>query len=154
MMLAPSSNHVVAPRIARPARLAGIARLVRARAGLVSALVLLSFVICHLVSHIFLIVSPPAAQTVLDRLMMFWRTDTGTYLLATALAVHVLNALWSIYRRRYLRLPTWELAQLSLGLSIPPLLMLHTVGTKISDRFLATSSNYHSVLTIHWVITP
>jgi adenylate cyclase len=117
-------------------------------------MVLLSFVLCHLLSHVFLIVSPPAAEGVLDSLMMFWLTDTGTYVLATALAVHVLNALWSIYIRRYLRLPIWELAQLTLGLSIPPLLMLHVVCTKISDRFLGTSNTYHSVLTIHWVVTP
>jgi hypothetical protein len=78
----------------------------------------------------------PVAQQVLDSLMSFWRTEACTYLLATALAVYVLNALWSIYIRRYLRLPAWELAQLSLGLSIPPLLMLHVVSTKISDRFL------------------
>jgi adenylate cyclase len=153
MMVAPSSNHVAAPQSARAAHLVGVARLVRARARLISALVLLSFVLCHLVSHIFLIVSPPAAEKVLDRLMMFWRTDTGTYVLATALVVHVLNALWSIYIRRYLRLPLWELAQLSIGLSIPPLLMLHVVGTKISDRFLGTSNTYDSVLTMHWVVT-
>jgi adenylate cyclase len=129
-------------------------RLIRARARLISALVLLSFVFCHLGSHIALIVSVPVAQQALDSLMSFWRTEIGTYVLATALAVHVLNALWSIYIRRYLRLPAWELAQLCLGLSIPPLLMLHVVSTKISDRFLGTASDYHSVLTIQWVITP
>jgi hypothetical protein len=69
------------------------------------------------------------AEQVLDRLMRFWRTETGTYVLATALAVHVLNALWSIYIRRYLRLSLWELAQLSLGLSIPPLFILHVTST-------------------------
>jgi adenylate cyclase len=116
--------------------------------------VLLSFVLCHLVSHIALIVSVPVAQRALDSLMLFWRTETGTYVLATALAVHVLNALWSIYIRRYLRLPVWELAQLCLGRSIPPLLMLHVVSTKIAGRFLGTASDYHSVLIIQWVVTP
>src|SRR5271166_6485954 len=114
MMVALSSNHVAAPQSVRAARLLGVARFIRARARLISALVLLSFVLCHLVSHISLIVSLPVAQQVLDRLMRFWRTETGTYVLATALAVHVLNALWSIYIRRYLRLSLWELAQLSL----------------------------------------
>src|SRR5947209_3230639 len=37
---------------------------------IISALVLLSFVLCHLVSHIFLIVSPPLAEQVLGSLMM------------------------------------------------------------------------------------
>jgi hypothetical protein len=74
--------------------------------------------------------------------------------LATALAVHVVNALWSIYIRRTLRLPAWELTQLSLGLWVPPLLMPHVVGTKISDRFLGTVSEYDSVFAIQWVVTP
>ena len=153
-MVVPSSNQVVASQSARAAHLVAVARLVRVRTRILSALVLLSFVLCHLASHITLIVSLQLAERVLDSLMTFWRTETGTYVLATALAVHVLNALWSIYIRRYLRLPVWELAQLSLGLSIPPLLMLHVVSTKISDRFLGTASSYHSILTIQWVVTP
>jgi adenylate cyclase len=154
MMVMPSSNEITVSQSARAASLVALAEFIRARVRLLSALVLLSFVLCHLASHITLIVSVPVAQQVLDSLMMFWRTEIGTYLLATALAIHVFNALWSIYIRRYLRLPAWELAQLSLGLSIPPLLMLHVVGTKISDRFLGTTNDYYSVLTIHWVITP
>src|ERR1700732_5509922 len=154
LMVVPLSNRVAAPQSARAARLVAFARFIRARARLISALVLLSFVLCPLRSHIPLIVSLPVAEQVLDRLMRFWRTETGTYVLATALAVHVLNALWSIYIRRYLRLSLWELAELSLGLSMRPLLMLHVTGTKIADRFLGTSSDYHSVLTIQWVVTP
>jgi hypothetical protein len=128
MIVVPASNHVAAPRSARAARLIAVARLVRAR---ISALVLLSFVLCHLVSHISLIVSLPVAEQVLHRLMRFWRSETGTYVLATALAVHVFNALWSIYIRRYLRLSLWELAQLILGLSIPP---FHTARDQHEDR--------------------
>lgn len=147
-------NQVAGAHSARVARLVGVARIVRARVRLISGLVLLSFVLCHLVSHIFLIVSLPVAEKVLGTLMKFWWTDTGTYVLATALAIHVLNALWSIYIRRYLRLPVWELAQLGLGLSIPPLLILHIVGTKISDHFLGTSNDYQSVLAVHWIVAP
>jgi len=154
MMLVRSSSPLAAPRSARGARLVAIARLVRARARLISALVLLSFVLCHLVSHMFLIVSLPVAEHALDILMTFWWSETGTYVLAGALAVHALNALWAIYIRRYLRMPVWELAQLTLGLSIPPLFILHVTGTKIADRYLGTSSDYYSVLTIHWVATP
>jgi adenylate cyclase len=154
MMVVPSPNQAAKLQSARAVRSVAVASLVRARARLLSALVLLSFVLCHLASHITLIVSVPVAQRVLGSLMWFWRTETGTYVLATALAVHVLNALWSIYIRRYLRLPAWELAQLCLGLTIPPLLMLHIVSTKVSDRFLDTASDYHSVLTIQWIVAP
>ena len=37
--------------------------------------------------------------------MKFWWSHTGTLVLAAALAVHLLNALWSIFIRRYLRMP-------------------------------------------------
>ena len=153
-MVVPSANELAISQSDQSAQWVAVVRLVRARARLLSALVLFSFVLCHLASHITLIVSVPVAQRALDSFMSFWWTEAGTYVLATALAVHVLNALWSIYIRRYMRLPAWELAQLCLGLSIPPLLMLHVVSTKISDRFLGTASDYHSVLTIQWVITP
>lgn len=146
------------PTATRPsfdfAQIAAAARLVRARARLISALVLLSFVLCHFTSHMFLIVSVPFAESVLGVLMAFWWAPTGTYVLATALAVHVLNALWSIYIRRSLRMPRWEWAQLALGLSIPPLIMLHVIGTKIADIFLGTASSYNSVLIVYWVSAP
>jgi adenylate cyclase len=130
------------------------ARLARARARLTSALILFAFVVSHLVSHIFLLVSIPLADEALGRLMAFWWTGTGALVLAAAAAVHALNALWSIYIRRYLRLARWEWAQLLLGLLIPPLLALHVVSTRISDQFLGTSSGYLSVLARHWVTTP
>jgi adenylate cyclase len=116
--------------------------------------VLLTFAVTHLTGHMLLIVSLPLANEMLGRFMFFWWSEIGTIVLAAALAVHLLNALWSVYIRRYLRLPAWELAQLCLGLSIPPLLMLHVVGTKLSDRYLGTVSDYYSVLAVHWVVSP
>ena len=115
---------------------------------------LLSFVLCHFASHIFLIVSLPVADNVLFVLMWFWRSDAGTIVLTAAFAVHVSNALWSIYIRRYLRMPAWEVAQLAIGLSIPPLILIHVVGTKVSDRFLGTATDYPAVLAAHWLSPP
>ncbi len=77
-------------------QMAGLSHLLRARLRLASALVLLSFVICHLTGHIFLLVSIPVASHVAGFLMALWWTETGGLVLATALLVHVLNALWSI----------------------------------------------------------
>jgi adenylate cyclase len=149
-----SSDPVEARRSARAERLIGSARLVRAYARLVSGLVLLTFVLCHLTSHIFLLVSLPIADKALDATMWFWRSDAGTLLLATAFVVHLSNALWSIYIRRYLLMPVWEVAQLALGLLITPLLIIHVIGTKISDMVLGTAGNYPSVLAAHWLSPP
>ncbi len=139
---------------ARSARAAAGARLVRAYARLVSGLVLLAFVLSHFGSHIFLIISVPVAQSAFGVLMWFWLTKAGLALLTTAVLVHVLNALWSIYIRRYLRMPPWEVAQIALGLAIPPLLIIHVVGTKVADEFYGTHSTYETVLASHWLGPP
>src|SRR5580692_12902430 len=126
----------------------------RSNLRLVSALVMLSFVICHLIAHAFLLVSLETAGKVLDFLMFPWRTVAGTVLLATAFVVHFSNALWSIYIRRSLRLIRWEWAQLLLGLCIPVLLMSHVVSTRIAASVLDVTSYYNTVLIVQWLMFP
>ena len=135
-------------------QLEGLGHVIRARLRLISALVLLTFVVCHLTSHIFLLVSIPLASGILGILMTFWWTEIGGILLATALLLHFFNALWSIYVRRSLRLSRWEWAQLGLGLAIIPLMVGHVVGTRIAAEFLGVSETYYSVLVLHWVVRP
>jgi adenylate cyclase len=154
-MTALSPATLVTPsKPVRSARVAAAARLIRSYARLVSGLVLFAFVLCHFGSHIVLIASVPAAQRAFGVLMWFWLTDAGSLLLTAAFTVHVLNALWSIYIRRYLRMPAWEVAQIALGLAIPPLIIIHLVGTKIADDFYGTDSSYASVLASHWLGPP
>ena len=129
-------------------------REVRSVLRLTSALVMLTFVVCHLAAHCVLLISIDRAQRVLDVLMGPWRTTAGTIVLATALLVHYSNALWSIYVRRHLRWSRWEAWQLGLGLCIPALLMTHVIGTKVAQLALGTDSYYTSVLVIQWVVSP
>jgi adenylate cyclase len=121
---------------------------------LVSGLVLLAFVLCHLTAHSFLLVSLDRAEVALDTLMYPWRSVIGTAILVSALLIHYLNALWSIYVRRYLRLSRWERWQLGLGLCIPLLLMLHVTGTRIAESVLGVTSHYSSVLIVQWQLSP
>ena len=120
----------------------------------VSALVLLAFVVCHLVAHSLLLVSLDRAGAALFILMYPWRTAIGSVILASALLVHFLNALWSIYVRRSLRLSRWELWQLGLGLGIPLLLILHVTSTRIAESLLGVTSHYSSVLIVQWLLSP
>lgn len=154
MSVSSSPDVAAAPRSDRIERLIASARFVRAYARLISGLTLLFFVLCHFAAHIFLLVSLPFADKVLDALMLFWRGQVGTWVLTIAFTVHVLNALWSIYIRRYLRMPAWEIAQLVLGLTIPPLIIIHVIGTKVADQFLGTATNYPAVLAAHWLSPP
>src|SRR5216683_3248717 len=130
------------------------ARMVRSHLRLVSGLVLLAFVVCHLTAHCFLLVSLERAGAALDVLMYPWRTAIGTAILVSVLLTHYLNALWSIYVRRYLRLSRWEWWQLGLGLCIPLLLMLHVTSTRIAESLLGVTSHYSSVLIVQWQLSP
>jgi adenylate cyclase len=130
------------------------ARMLRSRLRLVSGLVLLAFVLCHLTAHCLLLVSVERAEAALDVLMYPWRTAVGTAILFSASLTHYLNALWSIYVRRYLRLSRWEWWQLGLGLCIPLLLMLHVTSTRIAESLLGVTSHYSSVLIVQWQLSP
>jgi adenylate cyclase len=121
---------------------------------LTSALVLLSFVICHLLAHSLLIVSLDAANIAFDVTMYVWQTRIGTGLLLTAFFVHYGNALWSIYVRQSLRLAPWQWMQVALGLCIPLLILSHVMGTRVADSTLGVVGSYRSVLIAHWVAAP
>ncbi|MGO4711484.1 adenylate/guanylate cyclase domain-containing protein [Bradyrhizobium sp. 2TAF24] len=128
--------------------------LLRANLRLASGLTLLTFVICHFMAHACLLISIPFGEAALTALMAPWKTLAGTAVLATAAAVHYLNALWSIYRRRSLRMSQWELWQLVLGLSIPLLVALHVVDTRIGELAFDTTPYYVSALVSWWVRQP
>jgi adenylate cyclase len=129
--------------------------MLRDKVRLYSGLVLLSFVVCHLTAHGFLLISFEWAQAALDGLMFPWRTAIGTIVLLSALLAHYANALWAIFQRRTLRLAPWEAWQVGLGLCIPLLLMLHVTSTRIAESLVnATSGHYDSVLVVQWVLSP
>src|SRR5271163_3328603 len=126
----------------------------RGRLRLISALVMLAFVICHLTAHCLLLVSFADAEATRKVLMYPWRTWIGTGILVTAFLVHYSNALWSIYIRRSLRLTRWEWAQMSLGLSIPLLLMFHVAATRIAETLLDVTTYYNTVFIVQWLMFP
>jgi len=126
----------------------------RSTLRLASALVMLSFVICHLTAHAFLLVSLETAGKVLDFLMFPWRTLAGTVLLTAAFVIHFSNALWSIYIRRSLRLIRWEWAQLLLGLCIPALLISHIVSARIAASVFDVTTYYSTVFIVQWLMYP
>jgi adenylate cyclase len=119
-----------------------------------SALTMLGFVICHLTSHCFLLISLEWAEAARKVLMYPWAGLSGTAVLFTAFLVHYGNALWSIYVRRSLRLARWELAQLALGLSIPVLLTSHAVSTRVAEHLLDVTTYYNTVFIAQWLVSP
>ena len=115
------------------------------RTRLTTGLVLLTYLSTHLLNHALGLISLDAMNDGRVWFLALWRNPAGTALLYTSLLTHFSLALWSLYQRRHLRIPLWEALQLTLGLSIPPLLSLHFVGTRMQHEWFGVDDSYSSV---------
>jgi len=105
----------------RPLRSGGLLRRIR----LWSGLTLFLYATMHLLNQAFGIRSVHAMEMAAGVLFAPWQSLPGRVVLYGALTIHAALGLRSLYRRRHLRLPAVDAAQLILGLTIPALLLGH-----------------------------
>ncbi len=117
---------------------------------LVTGLVVASFVAGHFLNHSLGVVSIEEMDRARSALAAWWRSPAGTVLLYGSLLVHFVLALVSLYRKSTLRMPAWEAAQLALGLAIPPLLIGHVAGTRLTWMLLGHNVDYERVVGLLW----
>jgi adenylate cyclase len=125
-----------------------------ARTRLGAGVVLFAYVSTHLLNHCLGNISLAAMESGRFVFLGLWRNPVGTTLLYGALSVHILLVLYSLFRRRTLRLPRHEAIQVIFGLSIPPLLVTHLVGTRIVHEQADLNDIYAYVLYSHWIGDP
>lgn len=65
-----------------------------------------------------------------------------------ALYTHMALGLYKLYRRNTLKMPAWEVAQISLGLSIPLLMLAPNTALDIMDAWFATGGTNHDALLV------
>jgi adenylate cyclase len=121
---------------------------------LASGLVLLAYLATHFANHALGLVSLDQMEDGREWFLLLWRNPLGTAALYAALGLHALLAFWSLYRRRHLRMPAWEAAQLVLGLAIPPLLVSHIVGTRLAHVTFDVTDSYARTVLILWHLDP
>ena len=124
------------------------------RLRLGAAYVLLLYLTLHFANHALGLVSLNAMETGRWWFLALWRSAPGTVALYGAVAVHGILALWLLYERRTLSMPAWEAAQYALGLALPPLLVVHVVGTRIAWWRFGAEDPYSRVLFILWLQAP
>jgi adenylate cyclase len=120
------------------------------RLRLWSGLVIASFVLLHLVNHALGLLSLDVMDGFRRQNARLWQSPPGTVALYGSLLVHAALALWSVYRRRTLRMPAWEASQLALGLSVPVLLAGHVGGTRLAQVLMDFDVDYPYVLAVLW----
>ncbi|WP_298964402.1 adenylate/guanylate cyclase domain-containing protein [uncultured Methylobacterium sp.] len=124
------------------------------RLRLASGLVLFGYVLTHLVNHALGNLSLDAMETGLDVAAAIWLNPVGLALLYGSLALHLGLGLLALYERRFFRPRPVEIAQLVLGLAVPPLLVGHLVATRIAALVEGLGKGYEEVLYLLFVASP
>ena len=120
------------------------------QARLISGLIIFAFVLTHLLNHALGLVSLDIMEQVQGWRLDVTRSLPGTVLLYGAFCVHILLALYKTAMRQSLRLPSWELIQLLLGLAIPLLLIPHLGDTRVSNLLIDFDDRYRDTIPGYW----
>ena len=140
----PSPTHLIA-RL-RPSGL----RQVR----LISGLVLFTYITLHLTNHALGNISLDAMERGLLVQKFIWQGWIGGTALYLALATHFALGLYALYERRRLHWTPPELAQLLLGLAVPPLLANHLAVTRVAFTAFGLNKGYAQELYSFWIASP
>ncbi len=121
---------------------------------LYGGLVLFLFVTGHLINLSMGLISIDAMNRGAKILLNPWHSPFGIILLTGAFSSHISIAIWSICKRRTLKMSINEKVQIILGLLAPLLLFGHVIGIRFSpgaDDYIAT---YDTTIALLWVIFP
>ena len=132
----------------------GLRRVGLRRVRLASGLVLFAYVGTHLTNHALGNLSLAAMECGLAVQKFVWQGMLGTSALYLALATHFLLGIWALYQRRHYGWTGGEVAQVVLGLSIPPLLAHHLIVTRLDYALYGTDKGYAQELYSFWVASP
>ena len=115
---------------------------------------LMAFVLGHYANHALGIISLEWMEAGRRVFLTFWRFLPVSILFYAALLFHTLLAFWALYQRRRLKMAPWELWQTLLGFTIPPLLVLHILGTRFAHEAFELEGSYLQVLLVFFVLRP
>jgi adenylate cyclase len=121
---------------------------------LYTGLVLFVYIFAHLLNHSLGNFSLALAERGLLIHKFVWQSMIGTTALYGAFILHFFLGLYALYERRMVHWTGSELAQLLLGLAVPPLLVTHLVGTRIAFAAYGIDKGYAQVLYSFWVLSP
>ena len=120
------------------------------RLRLISGLILFVFAATHFLNTAIGIVSLDQMDQVDQWRRAVIRSMPATIILASALVIHIVLALYKLATSATLRRPVWEVVQIMFGLLIPFLLFPHIVNTRIASTYFGVFDNYLYELARLW----
>jgi len=131
---------------ANPARLAQL--------RIVSGLILFFYVAGHFLNHSLGLWSLSAMETASVYFRQFWRFLPITIILYGALLAHMVLVLVQLFKRQTFSMSAREWLQLALGFSIPLLMVLHLLATRMASELYGLNDNYTYVILATFVQNP
>jgi len=116
------------------------------RVRLATGLTLFFYVLTHNLNHALGLISLDAMEWGRGPFLAFWRFLPIEILFLLAAVTHFLLGVRALYNRHSLHMPFWEGAQIVLGVSIPPLLMLHFLGTVVAHQVFGIDDAYDETI--------
>ncbi|WP_395021660.1 adenylate/guanylate cyclase domain-containing protein [Dongia sp.] len=116
------------------------------RVRLATGLILFFYVLTHNLNHALGLISLEAMDWGRIPFLAFWRFPPIEILFLLSLVTHFSLGMRALYNRHSLRMPVSEGAQLILGLSIPPLLTLHFLGTAVAHYAFGLDDAYEETV--------
>ncbi|MEQ8443971.1 MAG: adenylate/guanylate cyclase domain-containing protein [Alphaproteobacteria bacterium] len=121
------------------------------RIRLISGSVLFAYIFLHMIPLIAGNVSLGAMEGLRPYIQGGWETWPGLAVLYLAMTTHMALGFYAIYKRRRWRgIRMMELVQLATGVSVPMLLSLHLVSTRIAAAGWGLSPTYDWILAIYF----
>jgi adenylate cyclase len=121
---------------------------------LVSGSILFAYLVSHFLNHALGNISLEAMAEGVRWHTAFWQFLPVSIVFYTAGIVHTGLGLWALYERRQFRWKTMELTQLTLGLSIPVLIIAHVLGVRLAYTLQGHEILYPQVLFAYFVSFP
>jgi adenylate cyclase len=133
-------------------KVSGEQRINRLRLG--TGLVMFGYITAHLVNLSLGLISIRAMNAMLVVVIAFWGSLPVQAVLLASIVSHFGLALRALWRRRTLRLPPMEAAQMLLGFMIPFMLALHVAKTRVAETGFGAHIDYTWELLQFWVLDP
>lgn len=133
-------------------RLRSPASLARARIG--SGFILFFYVTGHFINHALGLWSLSAMETAGEYFRLFWRFLPFTILLYGALLAHMFLVLLHLFKKQTLSMSGREWLQVILGFSIPLLMVIHILATRVANEFYGLNDSYTYVIIATFVQNP
>jgi len=124
------------------------------RIRLASGIVLFAYVTTHLFNHAMGNISIDAMENGVQWFEWMWRNPVSLAALYLSLVAHGALGFVALYQRRSFRFKAMELSQLTLGLLIPLVLLIHIVSVRFSLALHGTHKTYAQELLQFWVTSP